>query len=73
MEVIFEYAGSRRPLLVTRNGTLCNAIDRELEKFGCIEPSVAGLNLPPTLRPPAGVVSLSSVAQCQFSSRLEFA
>ena len=40
IHVLFEYAGSRRPLLVPRNGALCNAIERELEKFGCVEPCV---------------------------------
>ena len=35
--MLFEYAGSRRPLLVTRNETLCNVIEGELKKFGCIE------------------------------------
>ena len=38
--MVFEYVGSRRPLFVTRNGGLCNAIERELEKLGCIEPDV---------------------------------
>ena len=40
IQVLLEYGGSRRPLLVSKSGSMCNVIERELEKLGCIEPSV---------------------------------
>ena len=39
IKILLEYGGSRRPLSVTRNGCLCNVIERELEKLGCPDPT----------------------------------
>ena len=40
MKILFEYGGSRRPLSVNCDGSLCNVIERELERLGCPDPTV---------------------------------
>ena len=40
IQILLEYGGSRRPLSVTPDGSLCNVIERELEKLGCPHPTV---------------------------------
>ena len=40
IKILPEYGGSRRPLSVTRDGGLCNVIEREFERLGCPDPTV---------------------------------